>query len=130
YRLAVTMLGFLALAGCGKDSNQPELATVNGAVTLDGQLLSKAKITFQPKGAGAPSYGTADAEGKFILYYGNTGKKGAVLGEHLVRINAVGDGDDTTDRLPANYNLHSTLTTQVEKGDNQPKFELVSKPAA
>jgi hypothetical protein len=58
----------LAAAGCGR---QPAIDTlpVEGIVTLDGQPLAGATVTFIPvqEGAGVSATGTTDSSGKYLL---------------------------------------------------------------
>jgi len=52
----------LVLSGCGPKG--PELAPVEGVVTLDGQPLEGATVLFHAEGGGRPSTGTTDANGR------------------------------------------------------------------
>ncbi len=81
----VGILGVLTAAGCSSNSVvYPEVATVVGVVTLDGQPLVKATITFVPE-AGRSSSGVTDSSGKYSLHYTGT-IRGAMLGTHRVMI--------------------------------------------
>jgi hypothetical protein len=88
-RLAAALIPvLLASAGCGGESSLPTLTPVEGVVTLGGQPLPHALITFNPTKSGLPanSAGTAvtDEAGKFTLT--TAGKPGAVPGEHVVTV--------------------------------------------
>lgn len=82
----------LVLAGCGEAPvGGPEgLIPVSGVITLDGELLANANITFTPKREGGTSNGYTDEQGQYELYFGPSAK-GAVEGEHVVTI-SVGEG--------------------------------------
>lgn len=71
-----------ASLGCG--AKKPAVATelVEGVVTLDGQPVSGATITFTPvqNGAGAPATGTSDEAGKYSVTAVGTGMAGAMPG--------------------------------------------------
>jgi len=72
------------VAGCGKPSDYPDLFPVSGSVTMDGQPLDGARVSFVPNGA-RPSSGTTDSSGRYELQY--TGEyAGAVAGKHRVSI--------------------------------------------
>jgi hypothetical protein len=77
--------GVLIAAGCSSNSVvYPEVADVVGVVTLDGQPLEAATITFVPE-AGRSSSGVTDSSGKYSLHYTGT-IRGAMLGTHRVMI--------------------------------------------
>ena len=79
----------LFLAGCGDGG--PELATVSGKVTKGGQPLAGVNVTFSPVNPGPSSGARTDAEGKFILIC-QSGKAGAVIGQHKAILQAVAAG--------------------------------------
>jgi hypothetical protein len=119
------------LAGCGGGGGPP-LGTVSGFVSLDGEPLKEATVTFAPA-SGRPSQGMTDGEGRFTLDY-TPGRPGAVIGEHRVRISTEGyvqrpDGtvEERKERVPAAYNARSTLTATVQAGGNDCSFDLRSK---
>ena len=120
--------------GCGKPSHFPDLGDVSGTVTLDGRPFAKANVTFEP-GAGRPSIGVTDAQGRYTLQFVGS-YDGAIVGRHTVRIGTEGYvlGPDGTSELvaesvPAVYNTQSTLAADVKPGTNQCDYELSSKPA-
>lgn len=133
-RLAPTLVVLaVALSGlsCGS-SDQPELGQVSGTVTMDGKPLPNAQVVFSPE-KGRPSMAITDESGKYALTYIRD-VKGAVPGKHTVRITAV--RVSTSDRegaapvkepIPAKYNANTTLTAQVEPGENTVDFALESK---
>ena len=132
--LLVPALTLLALAGgCGKPAHIPDLGEVSGTVTLDGQPLADATINFSPA-EGRPSFGKTDAAGQYSLSF--VGEyTGAIVGPHTVRISTeqyIEREDGTTDyvkeSVPPGYNKKSTLTANVEPGENSFDFELSSKP--
>ena len=85
HAVSVSLL-LLTACGCGR-GNYPEVATVTGAVTLDGKPLEGAEITFAPTD-GRASSGRTDARGQYALSY-TKNIRGAVLGEHRVMIRKV-----------------------------------------
>jgi len=121
----------VALAvGCGESG--PPLGTVQGTVTLDGQPLAEAELMFMSDVGGA-SLGMTDAEGRYSLWYAG-GSQGAVVGSHVVTITTAitesdGEGNETTrlERVPAKYNVETTLTADVQEGDNTFDFHLQSQ---
>jgi len=129
---AALVLGGLACvgaAGCG--GGGPELAPVEGTVTLDGTPLPAATVVFQPQGLGSPSSGITDEEGHYELLYA-VNRQGAMIGRHTVRITtyAQGRADEngeptfTPERVPPRYNSQTELTREVEPGGNTFDFLL------
>ena len=56
----------LSVAGCST-SDQPQLGTVHGKVTLDGQPLAGAIVVFSPVAEGRQSFAETNAEGEYEL---------------------------------------------------------------
>ena len=119
----------LLVAGCGGSGR--ELGKVKGTVTLGGQPLEGAEVTFQPTAKGtAPSAGTTDADGRYELMY-TFDTKGAVPGEHVVTITTGGTFFDDQgieverpERVPAKYNTQTVLRETVKPGSNKIDFDL------
>ncbi|MFH1300279.1 MAG: carboxypeptidase-like regulatory domain-containing protein [Planctomycetota bacterium] len=126
---ALCLMAACLLAGCsGGGADTPELGRVSGTITLDGKPLSSATITFEPK-SGAPSVGMTDDSGHYELAY-NPDTKGAVPGQHTVRISKFGEPgspNDTVDQVPAKFNKNSKQTAEVKPGENTINFDLDSK---
>ncbi|QDT40119.1 hypothetical protein Pan241w_01720 [Gimesia alba] len=123
------MILLCAIVGCGGTAKDlPQLGQVSGIVTMDGAPLADAELTFEPK-SGSPSVGRTDDAGKYQLAY-NQNSKGAVLGQHTVRISKFGEPgspNDTMDQVPAKYNTNSKETAEVKEGENEINFDLNSK---
>ncbi len=120
----------IALCGCGGD--HPDVGSVRGKVTLDGQPLVKATVMFQPTGAttGRPSFGTTNDQGEYTLEYID-GLKGALIGSHKVSISTLIPGEDgqppiQKEKLPARYHQQTELKADVKAGSNQHDFPLES----
>lgn len=137
YRFLGLALAWGLLVGCGGTTG-PEVADVSGIVTMDGKPLPNAQVQFVPDGSeqGRPSWGKTDEEGYYALQYSSE-QSGAVLGEHLVRINTGGDAEEDEygnvmsgpkpETVPAKYNVNTTLKRTVEPGSNEINFELDSE---
>jgi hypothetical protein len=117
----------LFLMGCGSDG--PERGVVTGKITLNGEPLEGADVEFQPE-EGSPSYGMTDGKGRYDLMY-TRDKRGAMIGEHTVRIttsttdtDARGNEVAVPQRVPPKYNAQSELTREVKPGRNKFNFEL------
>jgi hypothetical protein len=137
-RLAIFLTLFLA--GCGVDYRT---APVSGRITLDGEPLSDASVTFQPIGMQEPatprgmgSYGNTGSDGRFSLMLIERDGIGAAVGMHRVQVSLPADiSSDTSagtpgDRVPARYRgAESELIFTVPKeGTTEANFDLKSKP--
>jgi hypothetical protein len=127
--LIVVVLLPLAI-GCG-DSG-PDLGSVEGTVTLDGQPLAKAIVDFQPtEGSERSSYdGQTDESGHYVLH-ATASQKGAEPGDYTVHITlpklAADDPNaKTAIKIPAKYNTRSELTATVKDGKNTFDWPLTS----
>lgn len=132
------LVGVLGLAaGCGGDR---QIATVSGRVTLDGQPLRGARVSFQPvgnvKNSGVGSFGKTNDNGEYSLTLIDESAPGAIVGSHEVRIvdqkNTGADPTDDRQRtrgdlVPAEYNTKTTLHFEVKPGHNEANWPLVSK---
>lgn len=121
--------------GCG--STDYTFAPVTGRITLDGEPVPNARITFEPladEEGGRPgpwSVAAADENGHFTM---NTagGPAGAVVGSHRERISTRVESEDGTsdlvpEAIPAKYNENSELMFEVEEGgDDKVHFDLQS----
>jgi hypothetical protein len=129
-RRGAAALVLIWVAGCG--AGGPELGKVHGTVKLDGQPLDGATVYFAPSAGGRPSIGRTDVDGHYELLYTEK-RRGALLGEHVVRINTGrrGNPDDgiapVPEKVPTKYNTQSELKRTVESGKNPIDFELDSK---
>lgn len=86
-QLLVSVLALVAV-GCG-GSDRPPLAQAVGKVTLDGEAMAGATVTFIPVEGGRPTTSMTDAEGMYEMNtYGDD--DGAPVGDHYVSVMKVG----------------------------------------
>lgn len=134
---ALAML--LLLCGCGK----PEVGTVAGSVTLDGQPLSNGTIVFEDATRGVSVNAALAVDGTFTAR--TYDKQGLPPGSYQVAIRpgSVGSGEaplvgevdpnstPSASTIPERYRSVKTseLTADVKLGDNSPfDFLLTSEP--
>jgi hypothetical protein len=115
------VLSAAVLAGCG---GNPNLATVTGTITMDGQPLAEAFIKYIPSSGGATSYGKTSSDGTYEMMF-NDNEMGAWQGENRVEIRT-GDVQGPPERVPSVYNEETTLLVTVQSGTNVFDFELDS----
>jgi hypothetical protein len=85
--------------GCG--SEEYGVVPVSGTVTLDGQPLADAQVSFEPTGAesaeqivGPGSFGRSDGEGRYKLETVWPVQDGAAVGAHRVRVTTAKNASD------------------------------------
>lgn len=143
------------VAGCNTapqmDYSQVELVNVSGTVTLDGEPLPDAVITFESTETGTFSYAKTDSSGGYTLQF-DTVKNGCTPGTKVVQISTTrkilglnsddeegggeaeggGEGESpdaaaaATEQVPACYNKESRLNVEVTSGSGTFNFDLKS----
>lgn len=134
HRLMVVLLGVVAMTavGCGGDKYE-NLGEVSGTITLDGEPLKHAVITFQPQG-GRPAYGKTVEDGKYTMMYTGS-QSGATVGMNTITITNGGEKRDEEtgkiwfqkEEVPAKYNSKTELKFDVQPGSQTHDFELKTK---
>ncbi len=133
----------LVISGCAgpaADYGGLNLVNVSGTITLDGQPLPGAVVTFDAPD-GQFSYGMTDSSGGYSLQI-DSEQKGVTPGEKTVRISTTrkilglnseeGEEDSPADRsagekVPARYNKSSELQITVAPEKTRYDFDLQSK---
>jgi hypothetical protein len=129
----------MLVVGCsGRPRNFAKKVT--GKVTLGGQPLAGALVTFTPVDGGSPSFGRTDENGQYNLIWAQVrGRKieGAQIGEHIVTITTYQEGDPDADppvpavpeKVPLKYRQQDgQLKATVQKGTNNIDFNLEPGP--
>ncbi len=127
--LVIVAATLAALAGCGGD--QFPVVPVTGTITLNGAPLEGALVEFQPLDMqGSPSYGATDAAGKYELVFSQS-RKGAWVGEHVVRISTRNENERIREKLPPSYHADSDIKREVTAdGENVLDFNIDLNAAA
>jgi hypothetical protein len=137
-RVPTAAWGFCLLALLGACSPAPpKVVPVGGRITLHGQPLSGATVTFQPasdedqSSAGATgSVGRTDAAGRYQLQLVEPAVPGAAVGRHVVTITtaAVSPGNDaarpTGERLSPRWRDGSVTFAVPPGGTERADFEV------
>lgn len=144
-------LMFAIVVGCGSRGKGLRVEYVEGVITLDGEPLPKASVTFVPINDSENSEaagGYSDDKGVYKLTAGNGDpEKGAVAGEYRVLVSKIEAKDlaegkpygastgysvswTQTQLLPIIYQDRdkSPITATVKKGKNKINLELKSTP--
>lgn len=133
------LLIVLLTGGCsGRPRNFAK--KVSGRITLGGQPLAGAWVTFTPVEGGSPSFARTNENGEYNLVWAQVGGRsieGAQIGEHVVTITTFQEGDPDADppvpavpeKVPLKYRQESgRLKATVQKGVNTIDFELEPGP--
>lgn len=126
----------ISVTGCGPGG--PDIASVEGIVTMDGKPLEDCTVVFSAESGGRPAGAKTDADGKYVLNFSG-GRQGAIPGPNIVRITMASgpyEGEDgkmipaRPETVPAKYNSMSELKFTVVDGEkNTANFDLDSKGA-
>lgn len=149
-KVLTDLLGWLLLSavclvasGCSKSAGPPkvEKLPVKGVVTLDGQPLAGARVTFLPKEAGGAAAGRTNESGAYELE-GMAGRSSALQGPCKVTISRMLKPDGSPpapneapmavgaqESLPKQYSMpgSTTLSADVPAGGGTFDFPLKSK---
>lgn len=134
--VGMSTLLLIHAGGCNSSPTLPPTAPVTGTITLEGAPLPDAQVQFVPAPGteGPPALAFTDASGRYELE--TAGVKGAIVGSHLVRIEARAKPKDETDTLPMLLTPEryadtatSGLTATVEaQKSNEINFNLTRTP--
>jgi hypothetical protein len=133
---ALALLIVFAVAGCSSQSLPENVGQVTGKVTLAGEPLADALVTFAPVAqGGTTSLGRTDANGVYKLNYARD-VDGAQIGENRVLISTYSAGNPEGDpprpavpeKVPAKYNTNTELKADVKSGSNTIDFSLEAGP--
>ena len=128
-----------SILGCSQGVDEVDNAAwrgdpkVTGVVTLDGEPLVGAKVSFDPA-VGTSLIAVTDESGRFSLDLTESGE--SAIGKYAVRIlhspaESVGETDSgKPDRVPARYNRDTELVVDIRDGENSFNFSLLSRPHA
>lgn len=146
-----SLFATLVLSGCSAnnsiDYGKVSLIGVSGTVTLDGQPLAAAVITFEDPTSGNFSFARTNTSGKYTLQF-DSEKDGVTPGKKVVRLSTTRtvlglrgeDGEETGETspessvaaekkkelVPACYDEDSKLTVEVTASSGAFDFELKS----
>ena len=122
---------FIATLGVGCSSK--EYGYVTGVVTINGEPVQDAVVTFAPQEGGRSAFGKTGSDGVYELNY-TPGVKGAKVGANQVSITTykaptLDDNRKVVDpgspeRFPPEYNVNSTEVREVESGNNEIDFDV------
>jgi len=120
----------VALVGCGRRG--PPTYPVAGTVRLDGVPVERGLIRLVPTGAAAP-VGAEISGGAYTLLAPPGEARVEITAAKVVGRRQAYDAPDsplvniTAEAVPEKYNTSSTLTLDVQAGDNRKDFDLVTR---
>lgn len=128
-RFAALFGAFCFVVGCG-GVDRPDLSSVTGKITVDGQPMKRVKVIFQPVAKGRPSFGVTDESGAYELAFAAEAK-GATPGKHRVFVELLPQYDDDGNELPTekflvNTTMQGKKDVEVVDGSNTFDFELTT----
>lgn len=113
--LSCIWVAFTLVVYCGCGAGGPEIASVEGTVTMDGKPLANATVVFSPVG-GRPAGARTDEDGHYVLNFGS-GRKGAIPGINKIRVTTMSEAYEKEDgtkvngsreTIPVEYNQATT----------------------
>jgi len=119
------VVGLLLVAvGCSnRASDMPEIGTVHGTVTLDGQPLPNVTVYFKPD-VGRQSIAKANDEGYYEAMY-LIDEEGVKIGPCTATVEW--GIDDSGPAIPAKYGTKTELKFNVDAGSNTFDIDMTSK---
>ena len=131
----LTAASLLSATGCQESG--PALGTVSGTITLEGEPVENAFVSFAPLFQGGTEAFCADktdADGFYEMQY-DTERMGVLVGKHQVQISTYDfekqpDGSNKVikERIPKHYiGPDSILEFDVQEGENDGSFDLSKK---
>ena len=122
------------VVGCGPKG--PELGDVTGRITMDGEAVEAAYVTFLPMFPGGMELvGKTDADGNYDVQY-SADRKGVPPGKYQILLSTLDDiknPDGSNTKVPERFaavyvNNDSPLEFEVQAGKNDASFDVSSKP--
>jgi len=133
---AGVLTALLAVAAGCQEKGPANVGQVSGRVTLAGEPLADAHVTFAPvQQGGTTALGRTGEDGAYALSYAS-GISGAEIGENRVLISTYSSGNPDGDpprpavpeKVPARYNAKTELKVEVKAGGNTFDFPLEAGP--
>jgi hypothetical protein len=128
FRTVCLLTGFILLAvGCSR-GDRPVIAKASGIVTLDGNPVEGATVTFEPVSGGRPCFGITDMEGRYKITSYEEGD-GAPVGDHYVSvIKITGPGASAPAGTDNSMSLSDIAPPGGEKGEDPDKGTVYLVP--
>jgi len=112
------LIGLLLAVGCGQKGRGLRVEFVEGIVTLDGQPLGHASVTFIPANEGGKeevALGFTDANGMYRLSSMNGDPdRGAVAGEYIITVSKIEVYDPKAGMSPEEAAVSRLEVTQTQ----------------
>ena len=126
--ICILIFAIASQTGCGPAG--PQIAAVEGLVTLDGKPVPNIDVIFKPQTIpGRNSVGQTLEDGTYRLIY-NTETIGALVDKHKIEVYYTEPSNNKAGMsIPAKYQGENTeLSFDVKSGNNVINLELKSEP--
>lgn len=129
WRNLFAMAALLAVSGCGGVEPKDGLVRAYGYVTLDGEPLSDAQVTFDHPNE-AETFGRTDSSGYYDVWFTRS-QRGAFAGPNAVWFTTRDPDLGTEEVVPKQYRSgQSALSVDVTEDGSPYNFDLVSADTA
>jgi hypothetical protein len=120
--LSVGLAVLIGVSGCGGETREgPQTVKVTGTVTLDGDPVEGAHVSFRPRTQGPPAFAVTDKRGRYQLMTFDPGD-GAIAGKYDIFV----EKEVTTGGME--FESQAALEAYIEKeGKRPPKSKTVNE---
>jgi hypothetical protein len=117
-------LVLLLATGC---SHGPPYGDLSGQVTLNGQPVQSGTMRFEPADGNSASAGTVIQDSRYTVHLPVNSFRVKISSPKSPKATGQSEGGLMEEAIPSRYNIQTELSVEVNEGNNQKDFSLVSK---